>query len=99
MAVDYHAPAQRTLWRVTGFADEERRPAGSRYWFDNRARQPADEVVFQLTIAGTMRFRARSGETAVGPGQAALFRFGEESAYGLGADDRDDYVCAWANFD
>jgi AraC-like DNA-binding protein len=99
MGVDYHALEQRTLWRVTGFAAEERRPAGSRYWFENRSRQPADEVVFQLTVAGTMRFRDRSGETAVGPGQAALFRFGEDSAYGLSAEDRDDYVCSWANFD
>ncbi len=80
------------LWRVDAHG-QERRPAGERWWFDNRTRS-GDVSVVQLSISGCMRLVA-DGNHSVGPGQAALFRHPSESSYGLPPDASETLVTAW----
>ncbi|HYE04547.1 MAG TPA: AraC family transcriptional regulator [Planctomycetota bacterium] len=97
MPLDPIALESRTLWRVGGFAENELREAGTRYWWDNRPRASEQGVVFQLTLGGSIVLREGETESRVPFGHAALFAYGEDSAYGLTKDDREDYRCAWAN--
>src|ERR1044071_8914377 len=68
-SVDPPAPV---LWSLHGFGDD-RRPARSSYWWDNRQRRPHDVVTIQCTLGGAMWFQDAHGVQRVGIGQAALF--------------------------
>ncbi len=84
--MDYHAARDRVLWHLVGLSSDERHPAGSRWWFDNHGREPADLVVFQIILAGTCIFRTPEGDREVHPGQAFLFCYDEPTAYGRPLD-------------
>jgi AraC-like DNA-binding protein len=91
-------PAAAPLWRISSYGRERHAP-GRAYWFDNRARTPANLVVFQYTLSGQMTFRDARGDRPVGPGQAALFAYGDVSAYGLAREDHRAYECWWVNLE
>ncbi len=82
------------LWRVAGFG-EEQHPPGSGYRWDNRGREPADMVVFQITLHGRMIFRERRATQAVPEGSAVLFAYNEASSYGLDPQSTEVYRTRW----
>jgi len=87
------------LWRCIAYG-HERNPAASRYWWDNRTRRPTDQVVLQRTIAGAMTLRTGDGTDHLVPvDQAALFRFGEASGYGLTRAAQVTYEHEWVNLE
>ncbi len=89
--------AEMPLWRCISYG-HERNPAASRYWWDNRNRRPTDQVVLQRTIAGGMTLRTGDGaDHPVPVAHAALFRYGEDSAYGLTRDAQVTYEHEWVN--
>jgi AraC-like DNA-binding protein len=92
------APSGPVLWRVSSYGRERHTP-GRPYWYDNRPRMPAGLVVFQYTLAGQMTFRDHQGPQPVVPGQAALFAYGQASAYGLMREDTKPYECWWVNLE
>jgi AraC-like DNA-binding protein len=88
-------------WRVQGFGREVH-PAGRRYWWDNRGRDPEGAVVVQATLAGRIVLRRFGGDgpavdTPVGPGDVLAFRYGDATAYGQpdGAPLPQAYRPAW----
>jgi AraC-like DNA-binding protein len=84
-----------TLWRVINFG-EEAHPPHVPHWNDNRRRRPADTCVFQYVLSGEMTFEQPDGRQRVTADQAAIFRYGEPTAYGVGAGARRGYRTAWA---
>lgn len=91
-------PSTRTrspLWEV-GWYGRERRPPGSRYWWDNQGRNHGS-VVIQWTLAGELLYRDPRGDVRVQPGQAVLFTQPSDSSYGLPPDARATYVTEWVN--
>lgn len=84
-----------TLWRLQSYG-AERYAAGSAYWWDNRVR-PGEAMVFQVTIAGTMVLRTGDHDLPVPVGHAALFRYGEGTAYGLPPGATEGYACRWVD--
>jgi AraC-like DNA-binding protein len=84
------------LWRVTSHG-QDRQPAGRHYWHENAGREPADIVVFQLTVGGELTYRDAAGMHAVPSGSALLFGYSEDTGYGLGPNAtqtyRSRYVC------
>ena len=85
-------PLPGVLWELRSFHLQQRVERNSRWWFENRSRTPRGTVIFQYSVRGKMCYRERSGEWEVGPGHAALFAYGEESAYGLPASYREPYL-------
>ncbi len=82
-----------TLWRLNSYGRERWVPA-SGYWWNNRGRG-LGPVVFQYTIAGRMVVREAGQTIEVPPGHAALFRYEDDSAYGLPPACAQPYVCEW----
>ncbi len=87
----------RTLWRIEGFGHQSY-PAGRVYHFDNQTRQPAEQVVLQLTLTGQVAFTAQSQPPIwAGPGDLLLFRYGEATTYGSPHPRTEPYSCRWVN--
>jgi AraC-like DNA-binding protein len=89
-------PPARIPWQISSFG-RERRPPSIGYWWENAKRAPTDLAVFQLTLSGSMVFRDAQGDHAVPAGSAALFRYGEETAYGLLPGTTAVYETTWIN--
>lgn len=83
-----------TLWRVASFG-HLMVPATRTHWWDNRARAPHDLVVFQVVLAGKLKFVEGEQSRLLSPGDAFLFRYGEQTAYGLPEPRNYTYVCEW----
>ena len=84
------------LWRVTAHHRKQRVEPGHAYWWENQRREPAGTVVFQHTLAGEIVFRDPAGDHPVPAGHAALFAYGEPTAYGWARGAKEAYVCEWA---
>jgi AraC-like DNA-binding protein len=84
-----------TLWRIA-VGGRDAYPAGARYAWDNRRRQPADTVVLQAVDAGRVLVRrCDGGEELAGPGSVFLVRYGEASWYGFPPGERPAYRTRW----
>ncbi|MDF3128646.1 AraC family transcriptional regulator [Kiritimatiellaeota bacterium B1221] len=53
------------------------------YFWDNSVRKKGEGAVVQLTLKGSAYYEDRQGRRRVGPGEAMIFQFEEESVYGL----------------
>ncbi len=56
------------------------------YFWDNAHRQAGQGLVVQQTLAGSAFYKDDKGRRLVKPGQAMLFRYAEDSCYGLDED-------------
>jgi AraC-like DNA-binding protein len=87
----------QTIWRVATFGDNYVAPHDS-WHHDNRQRTPANMVVFQYVLAGRMVYEDATGKFPVEPNAAALFRHGEQSAYGVARDSVARFQTMWIGF-
>ncbi|MFW5845808.1 MAG: helix-turn-helix domain-containing protein [Planctomycetota bacterium] len=80
------------LWRLASHGHEVR-GGGETYWLENRLRGARDQenCLLQYTIRGSVSLDWNGQRHRGGPGQAILYRHGEESAYGLGEEDQTPY--------
>lgn len=90
----YQPPDAGALWRVGSFGRQVA-PAGRPFWWDNRNRVPADQVIIQGTFAGSIVLHERGQEHTVGPGQLLIFQYGEPTAYGRQEPLREPFRTAW----
>ncbi|MBC8010138.1 MAG: AraC family transcriptional regulator, partial [Burkholderiales bacterium] len=77
--------------------DEETR-ASADYFFDNRSRGAADDVVIQQTLAGAGFLEDSTGRRLVPIGHAMLFTHHEPSAYGYPAEANTPYRLRYVAF-
>ena len=88
-----------TLWRVALYGSEDK-PASQKYAWSNRERNPLGQCTLQVVHAGQVLVRDPQGrEHLAGPGQAFLFRFGEDSHYGFPPGISLPYRTAWIAFE
>lgn len=73
-------------WTAWDYRSHERCAPGEPWWFDNRKRSASGGVTLQTIHQGSIRLRDAGGTCEVGPGQAFLFAWGEDSDYGRPAD-------------
>ena len=92
----YQPPEQTVLWHVTSTGRQRVAP-GKPYWFDNQHRTPSDNVVAQVSLAGSIVYRDPQGEHLVRAGTLLLFKYGEASSYGLPRPSSEAYECQWLN--
>lgn len=84
-----------TLWRIA-VGGRDAYPAGVRYAWDNRRREPSDTVVLQAVDAGRVLVRrSDGGEAVAGPGSVFMVRYGEASWYGFPPGERPAYRTRW----
>jgi AraC-like DNA-binding protein len=69
---------------------------GKSYFWHNAGRQPEQAIVLQQTLRGSAFYEDTTGKHRVKPGQAMLFRYAEESCYGLDEDCDLPYELCWA---
>lgn len=69
------------------------------YQWDNRTRPPDQGLVIQRTLSGSCGFTCGNSSTEVHPGQAMLFRHGEDSHYGLTPDSSLPYATEYIVMD
>ena len=86
------------LWRVASFEHHQRVGPRAPYWYDNRGRRPAGDCAFQYTLAGAMVLERDGVDHPVPMHHAALYRYSENSAYGLRPDAIQHYEARWAVF-
>lgn len=82
----WHEVRAATLWSVKGHRLRESYPPRRAWWWDNRARRPAECVVVQYIRRGRLVWRERGADREMGPGDLFLFAFGEDTAYGRPPD-------------
>jgi AraC-like DNA-binding protein len=85
-AIDFHAGLDACLPVLQGFGFDERWPPGRRWWIGNRHRPDNGFAIFQWLEAGRAVLRDAQGDHEIGPGQAFLFVYGEDSSYGRPPD-------------
>lgn len=85
-ALSWHDLRTATVWSVKGRLLRESQPPGARWWWSNRDRQPAGNVVAQYVRRGRLIWRENGGDRELGPGHLLLFAFGEDTAYGRPPD-------------
>jgi len=88
-----------TLWAVRAFGLNQREEPTGRWWMDNRPREKRGVIIFQYALKGKMLYRDAHGEREVPAGWAALFSFGEESAYGLPAHFTEAFHTQWLSIE
>jgi AraC-like DNA-binding protein len=93
---EFHDLREKTFWRLYSFGRTEVAPR-ERYRFENLPRRPAGSVVFQLNLKGHILYEDAGGAVESGPGDAVLFAYGEESAYGRREPFEEPYVCEFMN--
>lgn len=90
----------RTLWQVVSLGRQTLSP-GTPYWWDNRDRGPADQVVIQFIESGeiTLRRYLEDGflDTPVRQGQMFIFTLYESTAYGFTDRNEQSYRTSWLN--
>ncbi len=84
-------------WRIRTCEAWQAAAAGSAFWFDNRNR-PGGAVIFQYTREGALTVRQGGRRQRIGPGCAALMRFGDACDYGLDPGDGEAYACTYLTF-
>jgi AraC-like DNA-binding protein len=94
----WHRQRAATCWSIDSGLLRELHNVGDRWWFENLNRSPAGIVVLQIVDRGTALIRRGQpqqkkkqqdeppDEHIVGPGQAFLFHYGEDSSYGRPPD-------------
>ncbi len=65
------------------------------YYWDNSLRKAGEGAVIQLTLKGSAFYEDPSGRKQVGPGEAMIFQFEEESVYGLDESCELPYEFCW----
>jgi AraC family transcriptional regulator len=83
------------LCHILACCDGERHLPGSNYWWKNVDRHPAGAVFIQHTLAGSVCFKNAKGAVEVPAGCAFITAYGEETEYGLTAEQREPYRCEW----
>jgi len=86
----------RIPWQVSSFGSERHAP-GTRYWWDNAKRGPSDLAVFQVTLTGSVIIRDARGDHEAPVGSAMLFRYGEDTSYGMLPGATTTYETIWIN--
>ena len=76
-------------WTSWDYRSHERAEPGASWWFDNRVRPTYGGVVIQVIHQGRILVRDARGTHEVGPGQAFLFGWGDDSDYGRPPDQPD----------
>lgn len=92
----YQPPEQTVMWHITS-SGRQRIAPGKPYWFDNHDRVPADSVVAQVSLAGSIVYRDPQGEHLVRAGTLLLFSYGEPTSYGIPRPTNEAYECQWLN--
>lgn len=86
--------APTTLWSVSSFG-RLTVPATRPHWWDNIGRQPESLVVLQVVYSGRLKYVESGNARLVSPGDAVLFRYAEDTSYGLPEPRGYTYVCEW----
>lgn len=65
------------------------------YFWDNARRKAEPGVVLQMTLRGSAYFEDSAGRQMAGTGQAMIFRYAEQSRYGLDEQSELPYQLCW----